>query len=349
MSFVYHERPGVYADYDISSIRTATSGAKVIAVAGESTLPAKVYTYTDYASAYKQGDDSQLGKLLRVLYENGACQVLAFPVDADTVATYNAALTELFHAGEPDFLVLGSGDEEVQLLAKQWMEDLAENRRECICLAGMEDATIDEAIQRASTLNSERMVLIGQNVTLNDETLPTGGCMAAAALAGQLAAQSDPAVPVHGLTLAGLSDTNLLLTENQIDTLVQGGVTPLECVGGVVSVIRGVTTRTQRDGLADTTLRELNTILIIDEVIPGLRDMLRAKFVRRKNNDTTRTAILHQMVLALEQYVRAEIIDGYSDLRVTADPEDGTVCLVEFGFTVVHGMGRIYLTAHITV
>lgn len=349
MSFVYHERPGVYADYDVSSVRTALSGTKVIAVAAESLLPAKVYTYTDYAGAYKLGDNSQLGNMLRLLYENGAHKVLAFPVEVDTVATYTAALAELFRAGEPDILVLGSESEEVQLLAKQWMEDLTESRRECVCFVGMENATLQKAVQRAAALNSERMVLLGQNVTLSGQLLSTGGWMAAAALAGQVAAQDDPALPLHGLPLEGLSDTDLLLSENDIDTLVQGGVTPVECVGGNVSVIRAVTTRTTTDGVPDVALRELNTVLIADEVIPGLRDMLRLKFSRCKNNATTRSAILHQLVLALEQYVRDEVIDSYCDLRVTADENDGTICRVEFGFTVTHGMGRIYLTAHITV
>ena len=35
---------------------------------------------------------------------------------------------------------------------------------------------------------------------------------------------------------------------NDIDLLVQGGVTPLETVGGVVSPVRGITTRTLTGG-----------------------------------------------------------------------------------------------------
>jgi iron complex transport system substrate-binding protein len=45
----------------------------------------------------------------------------------------------------------------------------------------------------------------------------------------------------------------------------------------------------------------------------------------------------------------AEIIDSYSDVTVSADSEDPSVCLVEFSFAVAHGLNRIYLTAHITV
>jgi leucyl-tRNA synthetase len=44
-----------------------------------------------------------------------------------------------------------------------------------------------------------------------------------------------------------------------------------------------------------------------------------------------------------------EIIDSYGEVTVTASAEDPTVCLVEFGFAVAHGLNQIYLTVHITV
>ena len=44
-----------------------------------------------------------------------------------------------------------------------------------------------------------------------------------------------------------------------------------------------------------------------------------------------------------------EIVDSYGEVLVSALKSDPTVCLVEFSFTVAHGLNRIYLTAHITV
>ena len=55
------------------------------------------------------------------------------------------------------------------------------------------------------------------------------------------------------------------------------------------------------------------------------------------------------MVLELEKKLSAELIDSYGEVSVSALESDPTVCLVEFGFTVAHGLNRIYLTAHITV
>ena len=45
----------------------------------------------------------------------------------------------------------------------------------------------------------------------------------------------------------------------------------------------------------------------------------------------------------------SEIIDSYDNLTVTPLETDPTVCVVEFEFSVVHGLNRIYLTAHISV
>ena len=45
----------------------------------------------------------------------------------------------------------------------------------------------------------------------------------------------------------------------------------------------------------------------------------------------------------------AEIIDGYDEVRVSASHEDPTVCLVEFGFAVAHGLNQVHLTVHIEI
>ena len=84
-------------------------------------------------------------------------------------------------------------------------------------------------------------------------------------------------------------------------------------------------------------------------MIPGLRNALRARFSRAKNTPQTRGAIRSQTVMELEKRVSREIIDGYEDVTVTASEDDPTVCLVEFAFTVAHGLNQVWLSAHITV
>lgn len=131
--------------------------------------------------------------------------------------------------------------------------------------------------------------------------------------------------------------------------MVRGGVTPMESVAGVLSPIRGITTRTTTGEAANTTWRELTTILIVDDLIPSVRNSLRSKFTRTKNTAQTRSAIRSQVIVELEKKKKAEIIDEYGDVTVTASEDDPTVCLVEFSFAVAHGLNQIYLTVHITV
>ena len=87
----------------------------------------------------------------------------------------------------------------------------------------------------------------------------------------------------------------------------------------------------------------------MDDVIPTVRNALKARFRRAKNTEQSRGAIRSQVVVELENKLAREIITGYENVTVTADTENPTVCLVDFAFTVAHGLNQIWLSAHITV
>ena len=101
--------------------------------------------------------------------------------------------------------------------------------------------------------------------------------------------------------------------------------------------------------MKDATWRELTTILIVDNVIPAVRSSLRSRFRQAKNTVQTRGAVRSQVIMELENRLRAQIIDSYGEVTVSAAEEDPTVCLVEFSFAVAHGLNQIVLTAHITI
>lgn len=350
MSITYHERPGVYSDYDASSVTATGSTERVIALAGVSEAKSGLYTVTSYASGRDTfGESSQLGRMLKLAYQNGAGTVLACPVAEDTEAAYQAALTLLLAEKRASFCVVGSTQEKVHIALRDAVEAASGQRGECIGLAGMASPSVAELTARAAKLNSERVVLMAPDVYLSGETAAAGGCMAASALAGVLCDQSDPAMPLNGQVLQGISGVTAGYEDTEYDALVAAGVTALECVGGRVSVIRGLTTRTKTGNAADKTFRELTTILIVDDVIPSIRRTLRAKFTRAKNSALTRNAIRNQVIVELEDRIDKEIIEGYDNLTVTASTTDPTTCVVEFEFRVVHGLNRIYLTAHISV
>ena len=80
-----------------------------------------------------------------------------------------------------------------------------------------------------------------------------------------------------------------------------------------------------------------------------MRSALRSKFSRSKNNARNRAAIRSQVIVELEKKLAAEIISGYDGVTVAASEEDPTVCLVEFGFSVAHGLNQVRLTVHIEI
>ena len=355
MSEIIHERPGVYSSYDASAVVSGGRAVRTVGVAAKAVKGdvGKVVTLTGYAAGVAAfGEDTAqspgMSTLLRLLFSNGAATVLAVRVAATGAATdYEAAFAALGRE-EVQILICDSSDEEVHQALREAVEDASAVRRERIALVGGDGDTAAELVERASDLNSERMVLVGPDaLDSGGERLP--GVFAAAALAGVVACERDPAVPLNGAEISGLGGVYEDYSDNDIDLLVRGGVTPLECVAGIVSPVRGITTRTTTGGAADTTWRELTTILVVDDVIPAVRQSLRSKFSRTKNTAQTRSAIRSQTVVELEKKLAAEIIDSYGEVTVSASAEDPTVCLVEFTFAVAHGLNQIYLTVHITI
>ncbi len=270
---------------------------------------------------------------------NGAGVVCAVPVKTD--GDYTAAFQTLGAEEDIAVVVCDSTTLTVQQALRDSVKAASEARRERIAVVSGGDDTASQLVERAEQINSERVVLVAPG---NGDAV-----QAAAAVAGTIAAQRDPAVPLGGAVLEGLGELTAQYEDSELDVLIQGGVTPLERVGGVVSVVRGVTTRSKTGSAPDATWRELSTILIIDEVIPAIRNSLRAKFHRAKNTAQSRGAVRAQVILELEERVSREIIDGYENVIVTPGSEEPTVCVVDFSFAVVHGMNQIWLTAHIKV
>lgn len=348
MSIVYHERPGVYSDYTVSRL-TASGGEKqILAMAAYSTAKTGLYTVTARESGLAAfGSGSTLGKMLAAAYDNGAGTVLVYSMDSTEKEAYEAAFDALLSQKKAALICTDSHDAAVQAALAAALQASAGQKGECIGIVGMEDPTVEQLLERAAALDCERMVLVGPDVY--EGTTLAGGCVAAAALGGLLAGETDPALPLNGAKLQSFDGVCAAYSETEIDALVRGGVTVLEASGGAVSVLRGITTRqTVGDG-RDTTWRELTTVRICDDVIPGIRNALAARFSRAKNNAVTRSAIYTQVLLELESRVRREIIDGYENLSVEPSAADACVCRVKFGFTVTHGLNRIHLTANISV
>ena len=350
MNITVHQRPGVYSSYDASSVVSGSGGGKMVGLAAVNTVAqaGEVHIITSYDKAVAVfGSEGEMAELVRLALKNGASAVAA--AAAADGSDYQAAFDALNATEDISVLICDSTSVEVQQKLRDSAAQASQTRRERIAVvAGAKDESVDTLIARAAELNHERVVLVAPGA-VDGQGASASGLWVAAAVAGAIAGETDPAVPLGGAELLGLHGLALNYEDKDLDRLILGGVTPVEQVGGAVTVVRGITTRTTTGGAVDSTWRELSTIRIVDDVIPALRSALRSKFRRAKNTEQSRGAIRAQVVLELENKLAREIITGYENVAVTADSEDPTRCLVDFSFTVAHGLNQIWLTAHITV
>lgn len=344
-----NERPGVYTSVEVSSVLLGYEAGKVVGLAAAAASGTKgacvrISSYGEAVSAF--GADCSITKLIKILFSNGAAAVeaVAAVVDGTAVkADYVAAFAVLMDKEDVSIMLCDSADAEIIAAMKSAITGASEGCRYRIgiCEAG---GTVAQAGAKAQALNCERMVM-----AYPAESGEAALCGAvAAALAGVIAAGTDPALPLNGAELIG-ADIEKRFTDAEITTLVQAGVTPVEYSAGQVSVVRGVTTRTTTNSVADATWREVTTVLVIDDVVPGIRDALKRKFPRVKNTAQTRGALRTQVLIELEKKKAQEIIEEYGAVTAQADEDDPTVCIVSFDFTVAHGLNSIKLTAHISV
>lgn len=352
MNVTTHQRPGVYSAYDASTIVSGSGGGRLVGLAAVNTVATagEIQTITSYEKAvavFGSDGDEDMAELIRLALKNGAGGVKAVAVANEE--GYDAAFALLEQEEDLAVVLCGSTDQSVQQKLRDSAVTAAENRRERLCVvAGAAGEDEEALIARAEALNSERVVLVAP-AGLDRDGEAISGLGVAAAVAGVLAGESDPAIPLGGAELKGLYGLEQRYDDNALDLLILGGVTPVESVSGIVSVVRGVTTRTKTGEVQDATWRDLATIRVVDDVIPSLRTALRTKFARAKNTAQSRSAIRAQVVLELENKLTQEIITGYEGVEVSADTQDPTRCLVDFSFTVAHGINQIWLTAHITV
>lgn len=350
MSITTHQRPGVYSEYDASSLVYGSGTGALVGLAAVNTTAQageEVLVTGVEKAASLFGSESGMCVMAALALKNGARGVVCIPV-ADAEG-YAAAFEKLCAREDIGVMVCDSVSLEVQQKLRESVHTASAARRERIAVvAGGVSESVEELVARAAGLNSERMVLVAPGA-VNANGYSVSGALVAAAVAGAIAGQTDPAVPLGGAELLGVPGLSAMYGDNDLDTLILGGVTPVERLGGTVSVVRGVTTRTTTGGESDPTWRDLGTILVIDTVIPALRASLRSKFRRAKNTPRGRGAIRAQVVLELENFLSQEVITAYDGVSVTADETDPARALVEFSFTAAHGLNQVWLSAHITV
>ncbi|MBQ8831356.1 MAG: phage tail sheath protein [Oscillospiraceae bacterium] len=324
--------PGIYTSYELSGVRYTGKKAGTAGFVWKGTeTETQVSRFTganQIAAVY--GTDSSVYKTSSVLFANGASCVKTVQVIDD----YSNGFELLMKEEDVAVMLCDSEDSADFESMRDHILNGGENfkYRIGVCGAGGEVADMCDA---AKTLNCERMVLLPD---LN----------AAFALAGVILGTSDPSLPYNGAELSGV-EADFTYTDEEVNLLLESGVTPLRTVGGICEVIRCVTTKTETDDMYDTTWRDVNTVLVTDYVILQIRSVLKSMFTRAKNTERTRGAVRTQVVISLERMAEMGIIESYGNVTAEKSGNDPSVCQVNFEFTPAGGMHSIVIAAGITV
>ena len=318
--------PGIYTDYNITGVRYAGAYSAAGLITVNNDAESGAYSITSVAEASQIfGDDADETKLCSVMFLNGVKVV-----KAAVASTYAAACALILEQNDVTCFVMTNATAQNLTAVKTALTGAGENGKYRVCFADIEGT-------------AQAMCTLAEGVDHEQFCLCAGAFGGAAAICAMSASQADPAIPFSGAKIAGAScEENF--TDSQLELLLSSGVTPLCRIGGETEIVRAVTANS-----SDLVWRELNTILIVCDVIPDMKSVLKAMFTRAKNTAATRGAVRTQVMIELDRKKDAGIIDDYGNVTVTQNANDPTVCDVGFEFTAAAGMQQLILSAYITV
>jgi phage tail sheath gpL-like len=177
----------------------------------------------------------------------------------------------------------------------------------------------------------------------------------AAAMAGVMASEEDPARPLNTLELDGIHapDIDDRLSRTEQENLLYNGVTPLEVgPGEAVQIVRAVSTYTvDAQGIDDVSLLDVTTIMTLDYVRKACRTRIALRFPRSKLSIKTPPKVRSELLDVLYQLESLEIVEAVADnidlLVVERDTQDANRLNAKIPTDVVNGLhvfaGRIDL------
>lgn len=348
MESMSNQRPGVYSRYDISSSYSAPRSGSYAAVVAKATGGeiGKVYAITGIQSLREafQPDtgETALWGCVQILLDSGVTRVLAVAVEGEE---YAAALALI--EGEENIGAVVCDCERLEELAalKASVERSSAALRERVAFCGGD--TAEDALTGAGALNCERVALCCPAVTAAGGNT-SRAVYGAAAMAGLVLSRNDPAYNFSGGELAGVAAPQRL-EEAQVQALLAAGVTVLESAGGAVECVRALTTSTKSGGETDYSLRSLNAILCIDDVMQNVRAALKASLRGTRLSGRSFQTIQSQVVVALSGRADSGVIESFEPPKAYTHSADPTVCMVELAFRIAQVVNQIHITAHIQV
>lgn len=350
--------PGVYSEIDASAAVSAmTPNNIVIGVVAQATKGTDGAAYgmvsvEDLVNKY--GTDNNMYKIVMTAMANGASKFVVVKVkNTATVDEYKAALAALELEEAVKIVLTDSTDPQVHDAVKAHVKAASSSRKERIAFGGFAAATeLATAKTNAETLNDGRFFATYPN-PLDKSGAELPGWYAAAAVAGQLAAEDDPSMPMTNVEVNGFFGLKQKLKDSEISSLIDSGIIVLEVRNGVIRIVRFISTYTKgATGTKDITWQEVTTTRISDYIMEDLRNRISNKFARAKQSLATREAIKSEVVTALLQYQEngyIEEVDAAKDVSIAINPSDPFRNDVTFKYNVTGPVNVVFLKGYLVI
>lgn len=342
-------RPGIYASYSMSPgyISTVGKGIGILAASPNRVEePKRIHSFLQAEQIFgAEGSTNRVLSYLKLLYQNGVGKVYALTADCNNQKDREKQIEKLFLSDDVYLIIGDPGLERSADFLKRRLNELEQAGSEKLLVLGAE--TVSAAESLAERLNNKRCLLAYpplKNVSDNLNLAP-------AALAALISNCKYPAENLNGkeIVLENMASLQAVEEEN-INQLLKKGVSVFERLGERIELIRGGTTATKNEqGEEDYSLRSLEVVLTVDQVIPTIRKQLKEMMKTARNNQQSMESIASMILCRLEEDRMAGLLAEYDPPRVEFDPDDPTVCIVTVAFRVQQGIQQLYLTVQIAV
>ena len=348
------QRPGVFSDYTLVRRAAATESPRYAALlataaSGQAGQLVVCDSFTQLADAFgPDSADSCMYDAAALLFAGGASRIYAIAPGIGQKAepdAYATALAQLAAIDQIGVVVCDDCSQQVLELLTEHLQQTAAQGRERLVLCGIDDSEL--ALTTAQQLANERIAILcpaAQNAAGRVHPL-----FAPASFAGYLCGLQDLTTLLSGTVLPGITGLSAALDEQTIQSLLAQGVCAMEQLGDTVEVIKAVTTRFTTDGVADLTLSNLSTILIIDAVMRAVRNGLKLLLADATYKSMTLDTIATQATIQLAAQQDAGLLSSFSPPVVYIKQDDPSVCMVELDFQIVSTIHQIHILAHITL
>ena len=332
-------RPGVFSRYSAGPAGgyTGVRNAGLIAK-GAAEKTGWAATPAELAALFPAEGDAALRQAGDWLLRHGAGRLWAASVADDS--GYAAAFAASEGVDGLDTLLCDGATAAVAAAFAESLAAAAENRRERVGVLAV--GADSPALAAAAAAGSERLLVTAG--TASETEGETGSALLlGAALAGALLRRTAPDLNLGGAVMEGLAACSPARTEAQVEAALRGGVVPFELVGEQVECIRGVTSR------ADSTWRDISTLLTVDDVMVSVRERLTAALRGVRSSAQSLEAVASLVTVLLREKEEAGLLSGWSAPVVYTKAEDPSVCVVELSFGVARVVSRITVTASIAL